>query len=437
VLPKADSLMIAAELAPTYEQRYALYERAVRKDPFGAIAPLQYGSDLFHRGPLAGLPLDSGVALLRLARERDRTLAEVHDQLMWALIRLGERDSAEAALRALVANARATRDVHPDVFRLVAAMRFGPEERVLPLLEDVGSAASEQVAQRVRLALAFDLAPYQAIIGGRLAAGAGVSFGMRTHGRIAMGLALLTLGRPDAGLSTLDSAVALGGHERLVPALQSAQWRVLAPALGIAGASDSDEAAAAARSVLERAMDDSAVGGRAAWTLALDAWHRGDTAAARALAGRIPTRDDALRVIVAAVDSGRRSPPRALALTAGLRGVNEEQDRLGDPFARAIMHLRRAEWYDAIGESENAERELRWHENSDFIGWLQGSIQSAEVDWVAGAYVRVREGMRRVDAGDRAACADLRRVVDTLWIDVEPGVESLRDAGRAKARVCP
>jgi hypothetical protein len=117
--------------------------------------------------------------------------------------------------------------------------------------------------------------------------------------------------------------------------------------------------------------------------------------------------------------------------------VNEEQDRLGDPFARAIMHLRRAEWYDAIGESENAERELRWHENSDFIGWLQGSIQSAEVDWVAGAYVRVREGMRRVDAGDRAACADLRRVVDTLWIDVEPGVESLRDAGRAKARVCP
>jgi hypothetical protein len=116
--------------------------------------------------------------------------------------------------------------------------------------------------------------------------------------------------------------------------------------------------------------------------------------------------------------------------------VREESNRLGEPFARAILHLRRAEWFEATGEPDLAERERRWHENSDFEGWLQGPIQAAEVDWVAGAYVRVREGMRRLGAGDVAACADLRRVIDTLWTDVEPDVARLRDAGRAKASSC-
>jgi hypothetical protein len=174
-------------------------------------------------------------------------------------------------------------------------------------------------------------------------------------------------------------------------------------------------------------MGDSAVGGRAAWTLALDAWHRGDSAAARAFAYRLSPRDTALRTILGAVDAGRHAPRQALDLTDPLRGVREEQNGLGEPFARAILHLRRAEWYDAIGERENAERELRWHENSDFSGWLQGPIQGAEVDWVAGAYVRVREAMRRIDAGDIDACADLRRV--DVVIDAEPRVGAAPRAG--------
>jgi hypothetical protein len=152
------------------------------------------------------------VAVLRLARERDSTLAEVHDQLMWALIRLGERDSAGAALRALVANARATRDVHPDVFRLVSAMRFLPEDSVLPLLQNVEAGAGDQMAQRVRLALSFDVAPYQAVVGAQIAARGDVSPGMRVHGRIARGLALLALGRTAAGLAELDSASHRGSH---------------------------------------------------------------------------------------------------------------------------------------------------------------------------------------------------------------------------------
>ena len=431
-LSRADSLMIAAELAPTRAQRWALYARAMKEDLFEAVAPVQYGADLTHRGPLDGIPLDSGVVILREARDREPQLAEIHDQLMWALVRLGYRDSAAAALRALKANAREARDVDPSVFDLIWQMRFLPSDSVLPSLFAAGQGAQAQIAQRVRLALSFDLAPYQALIGAELATRADAPVGMRAHARIARGLGLLALGQPGAGLAELDSAVAMRVPGLGTLALQAAQWRVLAPALRIPGVAA--EEATAARATLEGLLADSAIGARAAWTLALDALQQGDSTRARTLALRAPPR---LREILDAITIGTGAPRKALERTAGLRGVGEEQNRLGEPFARAILHLRRAEWYDALGDHDRAERERRWHENSDFEGWLKGPIQSAEVDWVAGAYVRVSEGMRRVDAGDLTACADLRRVVDTLWTHVEPEVARLRDEGHAKASRCP
>jgi hypothetical protein len=44
--------------------------------------------------------------------------------------------------------------------------------------------------------------------------------------------------------------------------------------------------------------------------------------------------------------------------------------------------------------------------------------------------------MQAAETGHRDACADLRRVVDTLWADAEAGVSVLRDEARAKAQVC-
>jgi hypothetical protein len=290
------------------------------------------------------------------------------------------------------------------------------------------------VAQRLRLGLSFDVAPYQALLGAELAGRPNVSADTRAHGLLASGVALMALGRPAAGLALLDSAAALPTPYRSLLALQVAQWRVLAAPLGIAGVPEAD--VAAARAALERFAGDGVFGGGASWALALDAWVRGDTTAARVLAARIPPQDSALRAIATAVDRGRRDPEQGLALTTPWRGVREEGNRLGAHFARTILHLRRAEWYEATGEPDLAERERRWHENSDFEGWLQGPIQAAEVDWVAGAYVRVREGMRRLDAGDSAACGDLRRVVDTLWNEAEPGVARMRDEARTKASSC-
>jgi tetratricopeptide (TPR) repeat protein len=441
-LAKEDSLLIAAELAPTRQRRWALYAEATSKNLFGAVAPLQYGGDLTHRGPLDGIPLDRGVAVLREARQRDPKLASIHDQLMWALVRAGHRDSAHAALQALLANAQSARDVDPSVFALIWAMRFLPMDSVLPGLVGAGQGAQQQMAQRVRLALSFDLAPYQVVIGRQLVDAAEASVDERAHGRVAAALGLMAQGRPLAGIALLDSAVATGPPDGGILATQVAMWRVLAASLGIDGVPDKD--VESARSTLTLLARDSVLGGRAAWALALDAARRGDTSAARTLIAGIPPRDSALRAIAAAVGVGVRLPAQALALTARWRGVreetwrgvDEESSHLSEPFARAILHLRRADWYDATNEPELAERERRWHENSDFAGWLQGPIQAAEVDWVTGAYVRAREGARRVAAGDGDACADLRRVIDTLWAQAEPGVSVLRDEARAKAQVC-
>jgi hypothetical protein len=382
------------------------------------------------------------VAVLREARQRDPKLASIHDQLMWALVRAGHRDSAHAALQALLANAQSARDVDPSVFALIWAMRFQPMDSVLPGLVGAGQGAQQQMAQRVRLALSFDLAPYQVVIGRQLVDAAEASVDERAHGRVAAALGLMAQGRPLAGIALLDSAVATGPPDGGILATQVAMWRVLAASLGIDGVPDKD--VESARSTLTLLARDSVLGGRAAWALALDAARRGDTSAARTLIAGIPPRDSALRAIAAAVGVGVRLPAQALALTARWRGVreetwrgvDEESSHLSEPFARAILHLRRADWYDATNEPELAERERRWHENSDFAGWLQGPIQAAEVDWVTGAYVRAREGARRVAAGDGDACADLRRVIDTLWAQAEPGVSVLRDEARAKAQVC-
>jgi tetratricopeptide (TPR) repeat protein len=433
-LAKSDSLMIAARLAPSRAERRALFADAIKRYPNDAVAPLEYGGELVHRGPLDGIPLDSGVAVLREARDLDPNLASVHDQLMWALIRAGHKDSARKALELLRQNVHpgAAREVDPDVFDLLWTARFEPSA----LVEGAspGAVSETELAERVRLGLSFDLATVQLGVGAGLAASADVSAGRRAHGLVASGLALAALGRPVAGLAQLDAAVALATPDREMLALQVAQWRVLAAALDITGVPDTD--VVAARGVLEGLSLHPGLGGRASWALALEALRRGDAAAAERFMARVPPRDSALRDLLAAVEAGSHAPQQALNLTARWRDVREEQEGLGEPFARAILHIRRAEWLEALGQGESAARERRWHENSDFVGWLRGPIQAAEVDWVVGAYRRVRDGMQAAETGHRDACADLRRVVDTLWADAEAGVSVLRDEARAKAQVC-
>src|SRR5205823_842373 len=97
-LTPLDSLLITADLAPHGEPRYRVYQQALALFPTDPYARLLYGAELMHRGPLVGIPLDSGAAVLQEAVNQDPYLAPAQDQLVWALIRLGLRDSARHSL---------------------------------------------------------------------------------------------------------------------------------------------------------------------------------------------------------------------------------------------------------------------------------------------------------------------------------------------------
>jgi hypothetical protein len=64
--------------------------------------------------------------------------------------------------------------------------------------------------------------------------------------------------------------------------------------------------------------------------------------------------------------------------------------RTGDPFLRALVHFRRAEWRAGNGDIEGAKSELIWYEHLDVVGLPTEDPQAAEVDWAFGTLARWR-----------------------------------------------
>jgi hypothetical protein len=429
-LPDGDRLLVQAEVAPTRAERRARYEQAVHADRFSGYGPLLYGAELFHRGPLDGLPADGGVPWLREALRRDRSLGPAHDQLVWALIALGRRAEARAALdslRAAVADP-AARSIDPGLLEFAFAARF---DTAGGLGATLGAAGPRGLVDMLRLGLAFDAAPAQYALGLALAGRPDAPPPLRAHGLVAAGLAAIELGRPLAGLALLDSAAAL----QPAVALPAVEFRALAPAIGLPGATAA--MAQAARQRLAAWPRDGAARARAAWAWGVSTLATGDSSGVGAALAVVRRANPGLASLLEGLRLGARDPRGALRLTGQLRGgAWEERDGPGDPFARALVHRARADWLDALGDAAAAERERRWYENSDFTGWLQGEIQAAEVDWAAGVYVRYAAALRRARAGDARGCADLRRVL-ALWTAPEAAVAALVAAARPVADACP
>lgn len=142
-------------------------------------------------------------------------------------------------------------------------------------------------------------------------------------------------------------------------------------------------------------------------------------------------------MLLGALDTAARGYPRAaLALTETLL-PSEESEQVGDPFARAVLHVRRAEWLEGLGRRDDAEREWLWYENTDFEGWLTGEVEAAEIDWALGVWGRWRRGLLDLDRGEVArGCAHLARVLE-LWADAEPPYEPLVAEARRRREACP
>ncbi|HEV8304362.1 MAG TPA: serine/threonine-protein kinase [Gemmatimonadales bacterium] len=421
-LKPLDSLLIAAELAHQGAPRYRIYELALARFPNDPYARLLYGAELMHRGPLAGIPLDSGAAVLEEAVAQNPSLAPAHDQLVWALIRLGRQADARLALDRLEQIRRAPAAPDLDIvatLEVAFTARFQPES--LPqLLSGMDPGGQSDVARTLRFALGFDVPGTQLEVGRRLAAGAEKP-ARRASGHEAQGLALVALGRPAEALGQFDSAAVLFGTASA--GLEALEWRILPAAIGVPGlpAAEVDRA----RDALARST-----GRRAAWALAVDAYARHDLPSAHAWRIRFQQRatwdgpQRQLDALLAALDLAARGDTEpALALSAKLLPF-DESDYWADPFARALLHVRRAEWLAALGRRDAADREWLWYENSDFEGWLTGEVEAVEVDWALGVWARWRRGAA-------APCDDRRRVVE-LWEHAEPAYAGLvaEDCGR-------
>ena len=442
-LPELQRLLITAQLEPDLPTRFAQLGDAVRRYPRNAEATLVWADELFHRAPLAGMPLDSAIGAMALAARRHPYFtAFVH--LALGHIRLGNSTEARAALDSLEAGRDWSSAEASRRFQMVGLLydeRFRPwrgrlQRWLLNLWAD--SARVEALSQYLRFALLFDVPEPQRDFGALLVR-RGRTTAIRANGHEAAGLGLMALGRPAAGRAQFDSAATLFATPDAE--IERAEWRLLPAAFGLPPA---DSAAQTwGRAILVAAADDvGAFAPRAAWALAVDAAANGDAAGLSRWRERLGTAAPSaagarkLSALVAGLAAAQTGDFRgALALTDSL--LRHDAAWLAEaPFARALLYLRRGEWLAALGARDGADRTWGWYEQSDVEGWPQRAAQAGEVDAVVGVYARLRRAELAVQRGDRATACTLGGRVRELWADAEPAYALLVKRAEAVTTGC-
>jgi tetratricopeptide (TPR) repeat protein len=436
-VPAVDRHLIEAQFQPSGAPRFVRYEQAMLVAGDDPYAPLLYGDELFHRGPLAGRPLRDAVRMLERAVATDSTLAPAWEHLAWALIRLGEEERAGAALSQLErwAGSAEESEIHlPTFLRMAYALRFGNPASQGEVMGTL-SHSPEALALAARGALSFDLPTVQAALGAALAA-SGETAELRASGFVARGVALVALGRPAAGQVSFDSAIvhfSNPGEARL----QAAEWRVIPSSVGAAGWSGSEQKRG--RTALRAMTGGSSLGARAAWALALEAYGRGDTAEARSLGDglRVSDGEQGLALMLTGLGHAARGDWQAALAATEPALAFDSAGHAPDPFLRAVLHLKRGEWLERSGRPADADRSWLWYENLDVRGWPNAEAQPAEVDWALASHARSRRAGLALGRGERSeGCALARRVIET-WAEAEPAVATVGRKLAAMAQECP
>jgi hypothetical protein len=414
---EVDRYLIEAQFRPSGAARFEQYDKALRlagRDPYPALL---YGDELFHRGPLAGRPLRDAAGLLVRAVAIDSTLAPAWEHLTWARIRLGDQAEAAAALQRLerVAGRPEEAEIPLTMFlRLAYGLRFGGAT-VAGVAGGLG-AVPGALPLAARGAMAFDLPEAQVALGGMLTqAGEGPT--QRASGHVARGVALFALGRTRAALAAFDSAGMLFPRPREA-VLQAAEWRVIPPAVGMPGAEPADRAQG--RQALLGLAQDSILGARASWALALDAVARGDSAGADRWRARAIAGDARLGPILEGALHARAARWREALAASEPALAYDSAGRAPDPFHRAALHLLRGEWLSRIDRPVDADQAWLWYENLDLIGWPSAEAQAGEVDWALGTWARAR----RARLGGAGRCELAGRAAE-LWSRPEPAFTAL------------
>jgi tetratricopeptide (TPR) repeat protein/predicted Ser/Thr protein kinase len=435
-LSRVDRLLIDAQFAPGASQRFALYEQAIKGAPLDAYPALYYGDELFHRGPLAGRPRDDAIRMLRHAASLDPSLAAAHEHLAWALIHAGRQAEARTSLDALhrVSGRAEESEIYlPALLEAAFAMRFTPE------------LAARQAALRspavlglaARGALSFDMPLVQMTLGAQLAELPSASDAVHGSGQVAQGVALMTMGRPASALSHFDAAARLL-RDKTEAELQAAEWRVILPAVGFPGIPA--EEVELGRRALELISHDTIHAQRAAWVLALDLLHRGDTLAAQPWVRRVISGSDSnnpLAVHLSALQVARDGRfQQALDLLQPAL-VYDSAGGAADPFFRSVLHLQLGEWQAAMGRRRAADSAWIWYQNLDAVGWPSTVAQACEVDWALGTYANWRRALLADSAGaHELACRGMTRVV-SHWAGAESSYAPMLSAARELLQKCP
>ena len=436
-LRSRDRLLIEALLEPDLEARFARLDTAVGRFPADGYARLLQGEELFHLGPLAGQGVDEALPVMAAAVALDSSLALAYDHLVLGHVRSGRRKEAREALELRRRVGEAARD---DEIDLLPFLELVYDERFVPwrawvryqLIRQRGSPRQlDGVHRLARVGTPWLDMPHTQLRYCDLLLRAGPAVA-EIHGTAhqGKGLALFALGRLREALAELDSAAAL--FDSPEARLQQAEWRVVPAALGYPGI---DTKAWEPR--LRELAGDSTVGARAAWAIALLAGD--DTARARPWLDRLPDGSPLGVLSHARLAASRGDLAFALALTDSLRSAFQGPPP-ADPFAGAVLHVLRGDWFAAAGAPDRADREWLWHEASDVEGWPVGLAQSGEIGAALGPLARLRRARALLAPGGSAAdtlraCAHVARVRE-LWADADPALRALpHDA--VLGRTCP
>ena len=232
-----DRLLIEADLATSTTEKLEKYRAAIEQAPLDAYPWLLYGNELFSRGALVGIELDSAIAVLDSAVSRNPFLAPAQSTLTWALIRSGQTDRATAVLEQYRQVSAPETDVgfcFVCVLDLLLAQRLGEDVTDIIRREWLSSAKRTAVLSgQLRFALSFGIPRGQYIVGGLLTAVPNDA--IRGSALLAQGLGLVALGRMHAALAHFDSAARL--LQKPEYALHAAQWRIIPAIVGMPGAS--------------------------------------------------------------------------------------------------------------------------------------------------------------------------------------------------------
>lgn len=425
-LPLVHRMLFDAQRTPQGGQRNVLFQRVIQRFPDDPFVYLLYGSELFHRGALSGIPLDSSAAILQRAVEKDTAFSEAYDQLIWVLIRLGRRAAAESALAKYPPQEKGALY---EALVVAHDVRFDPQTAIGKLmgLTRADTTLQRFLRQTFRFGLSLDIPAGEAVLGQAYLGAADP--GTRADGREGFAIANLAEGKIRVGIAQVDSA---GMGE--LSALEAAEWRVIPAALGVFALDDGERerGRSALRSI---ARSQGSNGARAAWALTVEALLKGDAKTAstwEAILASQSARDTVprLRALLAAVRAGstgrwKEGVMRSEALTS-----NDESPQVPDPFFRSVLHMLRGRWFLALGDSIGAEREWLWVYNADLEGWSTGPAQAAEVDGVVGTYTRT---IRARLAAPR--CLDVARV-DTITAESDRDLFPIADTARALAQAC-